>query len=230
MTIVSVDLGKIKDYATINILEDRLIQRPTTRQPMTPNIPIYDVPSMLTRVYDLIELGEMRGVSYPEVAAKISRVCMHPKISQPYTLVVDATGVGIAVCDLLRGPPYFLSPVGITITGGHQVTESEWGYNVPKQSIVEILEVLLETERLKIAEDLEHLQDFKDQILDFVKGPNKRGQSYGAENDEIHDDFVMGTAIGLWYAEKILPPYVELGRPETGKKSHYNPATHGLIE
>jgi hypothetical protein len=228
MTIVAVDLGKIKDYATINILEDRLIQRPTTRQPMARTIPVFDVPSMLTRVYDLIELGEMRGVSYPDVASRISRVCTHPKISQPYILVVDATGVGIAVCDLLRGPPYYLSPVGITISGGHTVTESEWGYNVPKPFIVETMEVLMETERFKIAEDLEHLQDFKDQILDFTKLPQK-GQSFGAEHDEIHDDFVMGTAIGLWYAERILPPYVELGRPEA-KKKPYNPATHGLID
>jgi len=226
MTLIGVDLGRVKDYCTINIFEDRLVERPTTRQPYTRRITPMEAPTMLTRIYDLIELGEMVGVSYPDIAARINKICMNPRVSKPYALVLDATGVGIAVCDMLRAPPYNLFPYGITSTSGAQPSDSPWGKNVPKLDLVTNMLLLFETERIKIAADLAHLDDYRDQLKDFSTIPSRGGGKFSNEHEGVHDDFVMGSAVVLWYAENMLQPYIEL--PTGGTRPTYNPATHGL--
>lgn len=227
MTLIGVDLGRRKDYATVNIFEDHLIQRPVTGQPNTVKIKPMEAPSLLTRVYNLVDMGEMRGVPYPEVARRISVISLHPKISKPYALVVDATGVGIAVIDMLRGDPYRLDPIGVTFTPGRGWRESEVGYNVAKLDLMVNLQLLYETERIRIADGIAHLDEYKEQMKGMTTKINTRGHEiFTEESDETHDDFVMGQAIVLWYAEHAMPANVELPSGEADKV--FNPATWGI--
>jgi len=225
MNIIGVDLGRLADSTTLNILADRLIASPTTPHPSLKKYKGGRPPTILTRVYDVLEIGVLKGYSYPDIARRISMLCNHPKISKPYDLILDATGVGIAVFEMLRAPPYYLNPYGIVSTGGNAPTQSPWGMNVPKKDLIDNFTLLFSQERIKIPRTLEHYDKFEEQYNNFVRLANG---GYGNLDESIHDDIVMGVAVALWYGENTYPPYVELPDEDDKPLKPFDPARHGL--
>ena len=224
MTFIGVDPGRVNDFCTMNVISDRLISAPITPHPSLRKYRTPKAPVVLTRIYDLTSIGILRGAAYPEIARKVHALCLHPMISKPYDLIIDATGVGLALFDMLKAPPYYLSPYGINFTGGNTDTESPWGRNVPKKDLIENLVVLFETERIKIAKSMEHVDTFEEQYNNYSRLANG---GFGNLDADIHDDIVTGVAVALWYAEHTYPPFVELPSEED-ERPPFNPAKHGL--
>ncbi len=122
-------------------------------------------------------------------------------VRKPPTLVVDATGVGRAVLELLKQRG--LKSVAITITGGDQVTHAPNGLHVPKRELVGSLQVALQTGRLKIAASLplqpvlvEELRNFRVKV-----NPLTAHDSWNAR-EGAHDDIVLALACALYHAER----------------------------
>ena len=226
MHLIGVDLGRQNDFAAPVIFEDELILEPVTIMPDGVPPRYQDVPTSLMRIYNLVDMCQWRGVSYPIITRRIKDITISPLISRDYILVVDATGVGIAVIDMMRELDLF--PIGITITGGNVVTLSEFGYNVPKRDIVVNMQVVFQCERIRIAAELALATTFRDQLKHYTT-PDKltaRGkQTFGNDAEVGNDDLVTSAGIVLWYAEKVLGSVVQL---PTGKEKEYNPAKAGL--
>src|SRR5262249_50058564 len=97
------------------------------------------------------------GTPYPAVAGAVRALVSTPPLPG-CALVVDQTGVGRAVVDLLAEAlgdeaPCHLWPV--TITGGRAVTAGPaGGLHVPKRELVGTLQVLLQGRRLQLARGL----------------------------------------------------------------------------
>jgi len=103
------------------------------------------------------------GTYYPEQVARIKGLVRDPvlrtegydyqgkrTIHYPPELVVDATGVGRSVVDMLRKERISFFPVPIT---GDDVEHYEHGfYRVPKRSLVSSVQIALQSGKLKIAE------------------------------------------------------------------------------
>jgi hypothetical protein len=163
------------------------------------------------------------------VARRIHTLASNPTISRDYLLVVDATGVGLAVIDMLRDPPYRLNPMGITSTSGHAITTSDVGYNVAKLFLVENMQVLAQTGRILVAAGLKHADTFKDQLKGFTAKVTPAGnETYAAQTESLHDDFVMGVAMVLWVAEKFFAHVIQLPRGGDPNKKPYDPARAGI--
>lgn len=228
MHLIGVDLGRVVDAAAVVIFEDELAQKPVTRAPLEIPPRYLDVPSLLVRRYNLVDMIQWRGVSYPEIARRISVIMKMPEVSHDTILAVDATAVGQAVMDMLRDDP-LLNPVGITFTSGKSVTQSNFGYNVPKRDLVVNLKVLMEMERIRIAEEHPLALEFKEQLRHYTSSVDKvtLNESFDGEGG-VHDDLPMAAAVIMWYCEQILAHELELpsdgGRPQKA----FNPATHGL--
>src|SRR5437762_13335807 len=79
----------------------------------------------------------------------VRRLVTRPELVRP-TLVVDATGVGRPVVDLLRraGLPCRLMPV--TITAGDKETSDSGTWRVPKRDLITGLLILLQREEIDI--------------------------------------------------------------------------------
>jgi hypothetical protein len=118
-------------------------------------------------------------------------------------LVIDATGVGRPVVDMIRQAK--LEPVAITIHGGDAVT-FENGWRVPKRDLVSIVQVLLQTDRLKFAADLPIVGTLVQELLAFrVKISEAGHDSYGSWREGAHDDLVLALACAVWWAERYQP-------------------------
>ncbi len=127
------------------------------------------------------------------------------KIRKPQTeLVVDKTGVGVAVTDLLKERN--LRFIGVTITGlGQKVNKTGVReYSVPKQDLVAALEVPFHTGKLKIAEDLELWPTLRGELLTFRRKQNviTAHISYEHWRESDHDDLVLACALACWKATR----------------------------
>jgi hypothetical protein len=129
-------------------------------------------------------------------------------------LVVDATGVGRPVVDLLVERE--LAPVAITITGGDAVVSDAGGWRVPKRDLVAAVQVLLQNDRLRFAARIPALPALVQELRDFrVKiDPLTAHDSYGAWREGAHDDLVLAVAVAAWYGQRWEP-----FRPRTGLAS-----------
>src|SRR5215218_9829299 len=121
---------------------------------------------------------------YTDIADQINSLltgppCTTPVISggrlaRPTTeLIVDKTGVGVAVTDLLKERR--LNHIAVTITGlGQQVNRhSTKEYSVPKQDLVAALEVPFHKGTLKVAKGLKGWPKLREELLNFRRKQNK---------------------------------------------------------
>lgn len=177
--------------------------------------------------YDLIDLQRWRNVAYtatpdrvrPVVAAvRQAAVARYfeatgtaLRLSDPaVSLVVDATGVGAAVVDLLSEAALDADLVPVVIHGGDTVNRADnGGYRVPKRDLVSVLQVLLQQRRLRIAEALPEASALAQEMASFrvtitAGGHDRYGAGVGdlAWRERPHDDAVLAVALAAWYAER----------------------------
>jgi hypothetical protein len=124
-----------------------------------------------------------------------------PPLDNP-KLAADITGVGKPVLDVLVAakPRAWVRPV--LITAGHAVSHEDGAWHVPKKELVSTLQVLLQSQRLKIANLPERellvreLQNFK------VKVNLNATETFEAWRERDHDDLVLALALAAWIGEK----------------------------
>jgi len=216
--IVGCDLGKVVDYTAIAIIEKipaPLVMPetlPDPRYPARPPVPP-GPPSLHLRHLERVP----KGTSYPNVVLLVgSRKAALGQSHGAPALVVDHTGVGVAVVDLFKDAR--LDPIAITITGGDTVSRDGNHYRVPKRDLVTTTQVAMQQGHLKFAATLPSLAILKAELSAFTyKLSNAGHDSYAAWREGEHDDMVLAVALAVWYAQQ--PVYHP--RPRTPPVSQY---------
>jgi hypothetical protein len=163
------------------------------------------------------------GTTYTTIIERVVSMFPKPPLRNT-TLVIDQTGVGRAVVDLLRDAKTWgylpAELTAVTITGGHGVNFADDGsWHVAKKHLVAPLQVLFQDHRFKIAEVLRDASMLVKELNNF------RAKITLAGDDTIedwrqgqHDDLVLAIAIAAWQAErqKPLPPMKGFGVIRTG--------------
>ena len=167
------------------------------------------------RTFELQHLERWRHIGYPEQVRRIGEryeeirrhVAVLGLASARTELVIDATGVGRPVLDLLRDAG--LRPQGVVITSGSEKTRQKGGIiGVPKAMLATTLQVVLQSGRLRLSDDLP-LADVLEQELAgfrvaFTPSGNLRfGNDVGEWRTSAHDDLVLAVAIGVWKVEHV---------------------------
>lgn len=195
---VGVDLGQANDYTAICVIEQvagRAENGAKEQQYRVGHLERMELgtryPAQVERIKERLE--ELRGAA----SSFGGNIVWDGKC----TLIVDATGVGRPVVDMLREKG--LRPVAVTITGADAETKVDGMHRVPKRNLVSALQVLLQTGRLKIHPSLPLADTLIKEMLAFkVKITTSGNDVYGndwREND--HDDLVLATALAAWYPE-----------------------------
>jgi hypothetical protein len=185
--IVGLDLGQAADYTAVAILK-RTWGTVDGKAAM-----VFEVPHL--HRYHL-------GTSYPDIAEDVKTMLARSELRGAH-LVVDETGVGKPVLDVLRG--IGLSPVGITITGGFVVNKNDSGWTVPKRDLISSLQAVLQSRRLKVAAELPHAATLIKELSDFrVKINLNAHDSYEAWREGAHDDLVLAVALATWFGARAV--------------------------
>jgi hypothetical protein len=164
--------------------------------------------------YDVGHLDRVQGARYPAVVAHTRAMIAVLSAQEARTdigLVVDFTCVGRAVADLLveevRGADVEL----VTIAGGDAETRGEHGdWRVPKRDLASVVQVLLQSDRLRIAEELAHARTLTEELVNFrVKISLTGHDAYGAGaewREGNHDYLVLALALACWRGEYGVQP------------------------
>jgi hypothetical protein len=179
--VAGLDLGQAADYSALAIMEetaDHLDLRHLERWPLrTP---------------------------YPRIAADVRELLTRPQLRGHTDLIVDGTGVGRPVVDLLNAAG--LSPIPVSITGGDNVSHEGGWWSVPKRDLVSSVAVGLETGRLRIAAGLAYGPVLKQELETFRAKISLGGHdSYEAWREQDHDDLVLAVALAAWWAGRGHP-------------------------
>jgi hypothetical protein len=122
MFYVGLDLGQRQDFSALAVVEreeQRLAWMPAPRE-------------LSVRHLERMELG----TPYPRVVERVCTVMRHPKIVNQNRLVVDATGVGAPVVDLLRSAGLGVRLTTVTITSGERALGQGERWHVPRGDFV----------------------------------------------------------------------------------------------
>jgi len=227
MHLVGVDLGQTVDRAAISIIER------SERLQVAPNVPGQYRPENDKTIshYRLMHLEEApQGTPYPVIVRRIKTIMEIPELMGRAILVIDYTGVGHPVYDMMIEAA--LSPIKITTTKGYKINEEDKGYSVPKQDIVTVLQVLLQTGRFEYTKKLKLAERFEEQMREFRIKMDKRTAHVRYENltDDIHDDTVISVALPVWYAERTMGGMrdIRTKNEERSKRSSFNPLDYAI--
>jgi hypothetical protein len=186
--ILGLDLGQAADRSALAILEYRELKKPRT----------YSV-----RHLERFELG----TPYPSVVARLKEILKRPELAHSL-LAVDMTGVGRPVVDLLKQAALDVRIWPITITSGKSPSCDGYSYSVPKRDLVAVLQVLLQTRRLKIASGLPVAAELMRELSDFrSKFTESANEVFGPEKSSQHDDLVLALALAAWSGERQPEPF-----------------------
>ncbi len=185
--VVGLDLGQASDPTAVAVLE-RIHDR---------------------RLWALRHLSRFRlGTPYTEIVEQIRLLTNAWPLKGNSHLVVDATGVGRPVMDLLRRPGLGSRLVGITIHGGDNAVRDPvmGGFRVPKREIVSNLQLLFQQRRLRIAAGLPEAEVFLTELASFqIRISTTTGHdAYSARSAE-HDDLVLAVGLAAWLGQRYSP-------------------------
>lgn len=194
---VGLDLGQAQDYSALAVLQRRWVP---PGAPSDQRRPPYALRYL--KRYPL-------GTAYPEVFASVRTVLQAPAL-RGALLVVDQTGVGKAVVDMLHDT--LLHQVDalfcpVLLTAGVGSGQSETGFmEIAKKELVGVLQVLLQTQRLQLARSLPDVPLLVKELENFrAKVSLVKTDPLESWREGQHDDLVFAVGLAAWAGEQGLP-------------------------
>lgn len=188
--IISADLGQAFDYTAISIIE-RIITGPGVLGP----------DGRGETMLFLRHIERMRDIEYPAIVDRLVELYRSPQLAGvEKTVVIDFTGLGRPVFDLMKQAGFRRSLNGISITGGMDVSFHDGHYNVPKRDLVSSLQIQLQNNSLKIAKGLKEANALIEELSNFQTKISDSGHDTYGGRSGIHDDIIMSLAMGVWLA------------------------------
>ncbi|HEY7309267.1 MAG TPA: hypothetical protein VH643_07930 [Gemmataceae bacterium] len=186
--VLGLDLGQTSDFTALAVLE----RHPAETAEQKPDYALRHL-----RRFPL-------GTAYTEIVPAVGAVRRNEPLREA-PLIVDQTGVGRAVVDMLRHSACGAIPV--TITGGHATTVTADGsYHVPKKELITALQVVMQGRRLQIARSLPEAATLVRELQNFqVKITAAANETFGVWRDGQHDDLVLAVGLACWWSERVPP-------------------------
>ena len=194
------DLGKRQDHTALVVLE--LTWECGPRNPVTWQVPLR--PRLTVRYAPRLPL-DTESVTIPGfVRAATQRFAGEygrPRVTE--TLLIDATGNGHVVVELLRREPHGLRLLPVCISGGRTAKHLKDSYlAIPRSDLLARLKLLFERGQLHLERTASGMPILERELRHF--------ESSG--NQQEHDDLVMALGLAAWQATTDHPSL--LGLPE----------------
>ena len=189
MFYLGLDLGQRRDYTALAIVE-RIEQRLAwMASPPTP---------LGVRYLERMALG----TPYPDVVSRVCEILRDPRMAGQSHLVVDSTGVGAPVMDLLRRAGLLANLTAVIITGGDHAHFSGDQWHVPKRELLATLEIALECGDLKISRRLREAERLVKEFESMRLDPRTNGRWKMEAEGNAHDDLVLALSLACWKAKR----------------------------
>ena len=134
---VGLDLGRLQDYSALAVVER--VDEIRAWRPA-------EFRCLKVRYLERLPLG----TAYVDVVERVGEVLRHAELRDRSRLVVDATGLGAPVVEMLKAARLGCGIVSVTITSGERAHGQGPAWHVPKKDLITGVQVLLEEGRLRI--------------------------------------------------------------------------------
>ncbi len=184
------DLGQATDYSALAIVERT-------------DHPDPDKPGRMLGHYVCGELRRFQlGTSYTAIVDALRLMYEHPPLKGT-ALAPDYTGCGRPVIDMLYAARLNAVLRPVTLTAGLAVTMTEdGGYHVPKRTLCAVLQLLLQSRRLRIAASLPEAATLTRELTTFkVKITTAGNETYEAWRENDKDDLVLALGFAVFLGE-----------------------------
>lgn len=191
--IVGADLGQVADPTAICVLE---------QLSTSDNAGNVNEPMRITKKFEVRHLERLPlGMSYVSQTGYLHELMQRPPLTpKNSTLIVDGSGVGRAVVDLLKRGGLKFQP--LVITGGDGQSQEDGWHRVSKMVLVSTLQAALHSGELKIATGLKDAKVLANELQDFRAQFTSAGNVIFGARESAHDDLVLATAIALWWGRR----------------------------
>jgi hypothetical protein len=198
------DLGQRQDYTALVLLER--LDSFGEFEPLTWTRPV------LSTLHVRYIHRFPRNTTYPRIVDSVNNLVRDPRVFERANIVVDATGVGAPVVDLLREKRPGSAVCPVVITGGDAVNERQTCTSVPKKDLVSSVALLLQQKALVIPSKLPFADILIEELLNFRSTIHPNGNTaYGAWRERDHDDLVLAMDLACWKS-RVLWPHLNSGR------------------
>ncbi len=167
-------------------------------------------------IFKLVALERRQRLSYPDLVLWVKSALGHPEFHKNTELVLDATGVGIAVRDLLIKAG--IRPIAVTTTPGNSVTKvDKYNYHVGKAALIGKFLSAFDAGRFQMNPNLPIYPQFERELLAFKSEITARGNAIFEAGENEHDDLISACALVTWWAEprpkQAVPLTIPRGEP-----------------
>lgn len=180
--IISVDIGKQNDYTAISIIQRVELD------------------------YHLVKILRWRHSGHERLISELNNLLSDSRMNDgKIAIILDATGVGLAVCDFVRSAG--IQCFDLTIHGGYSTKIDGWHISAAKNDVVFSLQNIIEKNRLKVNPELKYWKETKAELETFSPKVNETTLhvSYEAIRSRDHDDLVMSLAMAALFGERLYP-------------------------
>ena len=182
------DLGKRQDHTALVVLE--LTWEYGPKNPVTWQVPM--LPRLTVRYAPRLPL-DTESVTIPgfvrTAAQRFAGEYGRPRV--PETLLVDATGNGHAVIELLRAEKHGLRLLPVCISGGRKAKYLKDSYlSVPRTDLLARLKLLFERGQLHLERGASGMEVLERELRHFEPSGHQ----------QEHDDLVMALGLAAWQA------------------------------
>lgn len=199
---LGVDLAQAQDNTALVVIHDECL-------------PVWTGPNrqqLGQRTRTISYADKFRGVSYPDVVSHIIRVMSREPLRGRTKLVVDGSGLGRVVSDLLRDAG--VQHTAIQMTVGQNWKKTGHYTNVGKTLLLENLSVLFASGELQFAEDLPLRDDIVAELETFQLETTAAGNQVitQGKSGAHHGDLAIALAGAAFASEYLQPGVVGVGQ------------------
>src|SRR5262249_48673747 len=120
-------------------------------------------------------------------------------------LVVDQTGCGRPVVDLIKAAKLEAKLVPVTITAGLSESHSSDGWHVAKVILISGVQVLLQERRLRFAASLPETPTLVKELQSYrVRVTPAANETFNAREGQ-HDDLLLAVCLAVWAGQRLAP-------------------------
>ena len=138
------------------------------------------------------------GRPVPAIVGRVWEVVSDKRLAKRCTVLLDITSTGLAPRRVFEARSLYPNPIDLTNTGAEEYIKGT--QRVPLRDVIGSAQVLLQTNRLKVARDLDLAETLLSDLQAFDPKPIERISSLrGGRNA----DLVLALAIALWWGDKL---------------------------
>lgn len=196
---MGVDLGQSQDHTAIVVMRHTCTPLDTWK----PDYKTHRLNQNVEERFDVVHAERLPlGTSYPAVVGHVDELLARQPLSDGCDLVIDESGVGRAVGDLVEAAG--LNPTRVTITAGSDAVREKGRWHVSKSLLVSGVDAALHSGELRFAAELQEASALAEELKEFRRHTTAAGRALYQARAGRHDDLVLAVALCIWWARERL--------------------------